>query len=345
MPLTSFDYLKTRTNITLDLLYGLPRQPTGVVAEVTNAPQDVLWTSAERKRLHESYWGDVIQSFVEQNLAGFATHDSAWQAIHAHETFTGSRFGKRFAGRRRHWTALFTRQGRSSTHASMTHIPFVPFLYGGKVERISLRVLCLLRRQIFGAFPGPLQPGQTALFDLGSGWGRHALMFASANPGLAVHAGEISAAGRAVTQRLSGHFGIPVESFAFDYLDWQDMVARVAAAPEPEIVIFSSHAIEQVTFADLAMWERLATLPKRVRFVHLEPVGWQISANAGSPYSRPPKASKPVNWGYNKNLIAIVDRLQDAGLITDLAVSPDQIAFGHTLNSGTLVTFRNAGQR
>jgi hypothetical protein len=219
----------------------------------------------------------------------------------------------------------------------------VPFLFRGKVEKISLRVLCHLRRQIFGGFPGPIRAEETALFDLGSGWGRHALMFAKAHPGLAVHAGEISAAGRAVTQTLAGHFGISVESFAFDYLDWQDMVARVEAVPQPEVVIFSSHAIEQVTFADLAMWERLAALPRRLRFFHLEPVGWQIAQNAATPFSRPPKPAKPVNWGYNKNLIAIVDRLQATGLIRDLAVSLDHIAFGQTHNSGTLVTFRNPG--
>lgn len=338
MPLTSFDYLKSRTNITEDLLLGPTPEP---VARPTTDQAGPVWTSAERKRLHESYWGDLILKFVTDNLADFASFDQAWNATNFHEWLNGSKYGIRFARRKARWTAIFSREGVIRDQARLTHIPFLRFLYEGRVERISLRVLGLLRRQILGQLVAGMRPDATALFDLGSGWGRHALMFADQYPGLAVHAGEISEAGQMVTRSMADRFGLSVTSFAFDYLNWEDMAERVAAVPQPDVIVFSSHSIEQVTFVDSRMWERLAGLPKRVRFIHVEPVGWQLSGNAATIYSRAPKTSKPVRWGYNKNLLAVVDHLEAKGLIHKVQVTPDFIAFGKMSNSGTLVTFQN----
>jgi hypothetical protein len=119
------------------------------------------------------------------------------------------------------------------------------------------------------------------------------------------------------------------------------MVERVSACDREEIVIFTCHSIEQVTFADFDMWAALARLNKSVRFIHLEPVGWQISSNSASRFSRPPDPKQDAQWGYNKNLLSIVDSLKEQGLVENVVAKRDYIAFGNAYNSGTLVTFQN----
>lgn len=328
MALTSLDYLRSRT--------AIPAQGALICSD---ADLSEGWSSGARKAIHEDYWGETVLKFVKSRLSQPTDFISTWNQIQTHEYLEGSTKGLKFARRQKHWARSLLGRPRVDDHAELAAIPFLPFLFEKRVEEISLRVMGMLRQQIFCSLIAPhVKPG-TALFDLGSGWGRHALMFAHAFPTLSVHAGELSQAGQATTQLLADHFNLRVRAFGFNYLKWQDLIDRVRACPEPNIIIFSSHSIEQVTFVDKAMWVALAAIGKSITFLHVEPVGWQIAANSSSPYSRPPLRDLGPMGGYNKNLIAIADALHDGGIVRDMSVIADFIALGNVANSGTLLRF------
>lgn len=304
------------------------------------ALQQSTWTSEERKSLHEDYWGSFIFDFVK-TLPADSSFEEAWRSVHYHEFLRGSGEGRTFARRMTNWKSNFTRRGKLKNEADLVTVPFLQFLFEDVSEPISLRVMCLLRKQLIGGLLDGIVPEKTALFDLGSGWGRHSTMFAEKYPQLQVHAGEISSGGQSVTRWFAERYGFSIQAFPFDYLAWKDMVERVSACDREEIVIFTCHSIEQVTFADFDMWAALARLNKSVRFIHLEPVGWQISSNSASRFSRPPDPKQDAQWGYNKNLLSIVDSLKEQGLVENVVAKRDYIAFGNAYNSGTLVTFQN----
>lgn len=302
------------------------------------------WTSADRRKLHEDYWGRFLYDYLSE-IPESAAFDEAWASLQYHEFLKGSGEGSRFLRRVTGWRALLSRSGKVTDLRAQVALPFLKFLFDGTVEPISLRLMCLLRKQIIGDLIRNINHENTALFDLGSGWGRHALMFAKQYPDLKVFAGELSEGGQNITRWFSERFALPVETFGFDYLDWEDLVERAARCDRKELLFFSCHSIEQVTFNDVEMWKALLDLKKSVTFIHLEPVGWQFVSNAESSLSQPPDRAQGVHWGYNKNLVAIVDSLLSERRIRDLSVAPDYLAFGNTFNTGSLITFRNVPQQ
>lgn len=332
MPLTSLEYLKSRTSM----------PETDLLAPLETSAQAENWSASARKAIHEDYWGQTILEHVSQELANEDDFMRLWAKIQYHEFLFGSRKGRKFVRRQGLWPRSLLGRPRVTKTEDLAAIPYFPFLYDGKVEAISLRVMTYLRQHLYRNLMAPLVRPDTALFDLGSGWGRHAIMFASLFPGLPVHAGELSRAGQQVTEILAARLALPVTAFAFNYLDWQDMVARVRNCAESRVIVFSSHSIEQVTFVDKAMWTALLDSGKDIHFVHIEPVGWQIEANSASKFSRPPKRRRGAGGGYNKNLIAVIDSLQADGRIRDLNVVPDYISFSNLKNSGTLIRFSGA---
>lgn len=332
LALTSLEYLRTRT--------AMPE--ADILSPLTSAEYAAGWSSNERKELHEDYWGRTILDFVISEPEKVTEFERLWSRIQYKEFLTGSSRGKKLVRKQRRWTRLLLGRPALSDTDDLADIPSVPFLFEGREKIISLREMVRLRQQIIGNLIAPLVQADTALFDLGSGWGRHALMFAYRFPRLTVHAGELSLAGQAVTDELAQRFSLPVETFDFNYLEWQDLAERVRNCPQRRIIIFTSHSIEQVTFVDKAMWLALLHSRKEVSFIHIEPVGWQIAANSASCYSQPPMFEHGPGAGYNKNLIAIIDSLAFEGLIRDLDVAPDYISMSRFKNSGTLIRFSGA---
>lgn len=331
-PLTTIEYLRARTAIAEEALLAPP-------------PQDALaeeWRSAHRKGLHEDYWGRLILEFVEGQLGDAEELFELWDAINRHEALVGSSRGKKFTRRFESPLGRALRRVGPNGDATVEQAFTFTWLFRGSEEQVSLVNANLLRREIYtGLIERHVDEG-TAIIDLGSGWGRYSTLLASRFPGARVFSGELSESGRRVTQLLSERFDLGIHSFAFNYLDWGGLREVVERTEADRWVVFSNHSMEQVTYVDGGMFEFMLDASPDVRFLHVEPVGWQVASAGGESRCNAPKTSLGPHGGYNKNLIWIVQDLLQRGRIHQLSVDVDHLAFGNPHNAGTKVEFRSA---
>ena len=330
-PLTTIEHLRARTAIAEDALLAPP-------------PQDTLaeeWRSAHRKDVHEDYWGRLILEFVEGRIGEASELFELWDAVNRHEALVGSSRGKKFAKRFDSTLGRALRKVSPNGDVALEQAFTFAWLYRGSEEQVSLANANLLRREIYtGLFERHVNEG-TAIVDLGSGWGRYSTLLASRFPGARVFSGELSESGRKVTRLLSDRFDLGIHSFAFNYLDWSGLREVVEQAEADRWVVFSNHSMEQVTYVDGGMFEFLLDAAPDVRFLHVEPVGWQVASAGRESRCNAPKAALGPHGGYNKNLIWIVQDLLQRGRIQQLSVDVDHLAFGNPHNAGTKVEFRS----
>lgn len=192
----------------------------------------------------------------------------------------------------------------------------------------------------------PLVDSDTLIVDLGSGWGRYSIAFCAAFPGIEVVSGELTASGRRSTALVAEKAKLPITSVPFDYYAHANIIDVVAASPRRNVVVFSSHSIEQVPYLDRAMFDDFLALEgKRVTFVHIEPVGWQIAGPANdADMSRPPNAADGPYGGYNRNLFLIMLTLAGEGKVVIERAEPYYFAAINTRNTGALIVARSTRQ-
>ena len=321
--------ISQKTSVSPKMIYG----------NVDRAKMSGGWHDSERKALHEDYWGNLIFEEVQSSLSkGVTSFEELWEHINFHEFFKGSNRGKKIVNKSERWWNV---QGLMNRSTNIMHRPAADFLFREEVEKVSPFVMNSMRRDRMLTLIRPYIQDDTAIIDLGSGWGRYSTLFARNFKGVDVFAGEISEAGRTTTQAISAYFSLGIKSFDFNYQSWNELIEVLKSLKDRHLVIFSNHSIEQVTYLNMSLFTDILSHCSDVQFVHVEPVGWQLTNERKSlDFSRPPKAKLGPNKGYNKNLAVILKQLSDDKKIKDLSAITNYLSFGNTRNSGTLLTYR-----
>ncbi len=158
-------------------------------------------------------------------------------------------------------------------------------------------------------------PDTDLVIELGSGWARNVLTFASSlGPPRARYVGaEYTAAGRDCADRLAAlDPALDFSSLAFDYRapDLGSLRARRA-------LVFTVHSVEQVPALPAAVVDEIRGVAPHVTCVHVEPVGWQIG---GSAFTSPAYAER---HDYNRNLWALLSQEAAEGRLSIDRVAVD----------------------
>lgn len=184
----------------------------------------------------------------------------------------------------------------------------------------------------------PFIGDDTVLVDLGSGWGRISTLLKYKFPQLSVISAEISKAGRLCTEHISDQFGLGISPIEFNYLDWSVLFDHLKKRHAKNLVFFSNHSAEQVPYLNIQMFEDFLRLDGKIKFIHIEPVGWQMSGDAEVvKYSQAPERGLGERGGYNKNLLLIIQELRRRGLVEIDRMIPNYLAFETIRNSGSLI--------
>lgn len=179
----------------------------------------------------------------------------------------------------------------------------------------------------------PMLRDATLFVDLGSGWGRWSTYFASKNEKLKVLAGEVTKAGQKITSEISEKYNLNISTFAFDFLNWSNLMQELKQNDVSNVVIFSNFAIEQVKLIDCRMLESIIDFCENVHFVHVEPVGWQLDASFGSEFNPMPAGKRHY---FNGNFFPTMDHLVSKEKLKVEEIIPDFVGFGAV---GTLARF------
>jgi hypothetical protein len=165
-------------------------------------------------------------------------------------------------------------------------------------------------------------PTTDAILDLGSGWGRHSIQLSFNNPNYPlIISGELSDAGREITNYFKEKYKLPIEVFKFNWHDHQSLIDLLLNKKFNEIVIFTSNTIEQIPYIDEKLFIDIINLPiDKISVIHIEPVAFQYNSE---PF--------PFNNHYNRNLKHVLDSLASKGLIEIKTVIPQY--YGHTTNT------------
>lgn len=169
--------------------------------------------------------------------------------------------------------------------------------------------------------------------ELGSGWGNNLLnLHVSGGPRVPYFALEPTESGRALTNQLAAlEDDLEVTTAPFDFMD------PVYDLPRGKhVLVFSSHAIEQVPELPEEALTGLLDVGDAVTAVHFEPIGWQVREGAELGATR----DYALRQGYNQNLLALVQRLERDGKIAIDLIEPDIYGHKHK-NASTLVIWRS----
>ena len=331
-------HLETLTAFDRASKYGMPEGVT----------QSATWTAYERKLIHDSYWKDTVGDFLAREIQHEKKFKTLWSCTNYHEFLVGSSMGRTLQtakGRRGKITYLMYTLRKLSGHKG-SHSDFIiensklPYVDGGVEGAASLKYLVSRRWECFSELISRYLKEDTLFVDLGSGWGRYSTLAASVFPNLDVISAELSDSGRTCTEMITQAFGFRIQTVAFNYLDWGLLVERLSQSRRPNLIVFSNHSIEQVPYLNIRLFEELIGLDKNLRFIHIEPIGWQISNDPAILRSSTPPLRKFEEWGgYNKNLFLIVQNLLRRGLIDVDEVAPNFLATDSNRNAGSLLVF------
>jgi hypothetical protein len=182
------------------------------------------------------------------------------------------------------------------------------------------------------------RPDTGMVVELGSGGGMNLLnLHLWGGPRVPYHALEPTASGRACTETLAAlDPGLDLTTAPFDFEQ-----PRYEALPRADahVLVFTVHAIEQVTDLPHEAITGLFDLGPAVTGVHFEPVGWQV-------VDEPDRASRDyaVRQRYNRNLWPLLQELEAGGELTVETVAPD--LFGDKYkNPGTLIVWHASARR
>lgn len=305
---------------------------------------------------YDDYWAETAFAVLEREEITPSTFDKVRRRLSIREFVLNAGWGLKQLGRQgsplKSWWRRLRLSLAQRRQPGLTEVGYVELV--GRAPRIEhgRRIVGTLGEAVDSAARmtleavAPLVDSDTLIVDLGSGWGRYSIAFCAAFPGIEVVSGELTASGRRSTALVAEKAKLPITSVPFDYYAHANIIDVVAASPRRNVVVFSSHSIEQVPYLDRTMFDDFLALEgKRVTFVHIEPVGWQIAGPANdADMSRPPNAAEGPYGGYNRNLFLIMLTLAGEGKVVIERAEPYYFAAINTRNTGALIVARSTRQ-
>lgn len=180
-------------------------------------------------------------------------------------------------------------------------------------------------------FEEMVMPETDAIIEVGAGWGRNVFSLYSKfkNTGADFISAEVSDSGQSVCSKLASKFNASVEAAYFNYYDWKPFVSLLKDRGYKNLCILTNHSIEQIPFLEKEMFEDFLSLDtESLKFLHIEPVGFQIEGG---------NKSFTGNPLYNKNLVEILKELKKKNKIKNLVLKPDYVSFTGWKNCGSLI--------
>ena len=209
-----------------------------------------------------------------------------------------------------------------------------------------------------------VRPNTTAVMELGSGWSSNLFQIylahgATRSKKMIYYGGEYTREGQICGKLLAAHEPkMNYRAFSFDY---RDPNVTFLTRQKGHILLFTSHSIEQVDVINPELFEQLRAIPNPVTVVHFEPVGWQRDStllarreaqdteffeNLGAQALAGNTTSVNENsawWSwrleYNKNLLPILQRLEDQNAIKMIRRAYDFAGTANVLNPSTLLHY------
>ena len=168
------------------------------------------------------------------------------------------------------------------------------------------------------------------VIELGSGWGRNVISNSFLNPGWEMWGGELTEEGQNTLSYFIKKYNLPnVNSFHFNWCDVSNFYNLFKDKDYKEIIIYSVHSIEQVSYLDPEQFKKILSLPFKIKFFHIEPCSWQWV---------PPRKI----GGWNENFKSILDELEESKLITNINTNPNGCKLnlkGGSGNEGISITY------
>lgn len=336
--------------IELDQMIAHISDKTAVSAKMLRGEVDRMamseeWHDENRKLLHEDYWGKFIlnyaQGLLEQEGVEF---DEFWDNLNNHEFLEGSYLGKKLNVKLKSTAkkSLLYNIKKIIGQLDDDRMLEIDCVFHNKLQRVEAFSQSNIKRLFMLSLMQGFTQTETIIVDLGSGWGRYSTLFANNIGNAKIYSGELSESGRACTKLISEYFSLDIEDFYFNYQEWDGLLSIIRKHKDKQIVIFSNHSIEQVTYLNKQLFEDILSAGNDIQFLHLEPVGWQLVTEEDSlQFTKPPEKDLGENGGYNKNLTVILKMLQDEGKIFDLNFSLNHFALVNSRNCGTLISYRS----
>jgi len=204
----------------------------------------------------------------------------------------------------------------------------------------------------------------TGVVELGSGWCSNIFQLyiaygATRSRKLIYYGGEYTREGQLCAKFLAAHDGqIPLRCFSFDF---RNPDVTFLQRQRGHVLVFTSHAVEQVDNINAELFQQLREIPNPVTVVHFEPVGWQrfpellrqresndmeafeaIGARAlnGDIQSVVENAAW-WSWRleYNMNLLPLVQQLQSENAIRMVRTAYDFAGTANVLNPSSLIHY------
>lgn len=256
------------------------------------------WQS--NKKAHDKYWGRLYE-FISNNI-DTSNFKKSWTSLNKFELGSDTRIygiGDKF-----------------------------------KTEPISI-FISEKNEYLISALNPYITSDTDCIIELGSGWGRNILNLSNSNnyKNIDFIAGELSTSGQNVTKLFTSKFDLNVKSVDFNWHDVNSISELLKNTSYTNVVIYSYHSIEQIPYLNSDIFKNALNLDIDIKFVHIEPVGFQYNGKS-CPW--------PSNLHYNRNLKNCLDELQESNLI-----ELDNINIGyfqsHTTESGrnaTLIQWR-----
>lgn len=227
---------------------------------------------------YEEYWGKMAQ-YLETNWWQFNSLKDAWESTNLFEIQDSLA----------HYTQLLIEGKNIKVNNGEEYLKV-------KSEYISKKIKSLT------------SPETDCIVELGSGWGRNIISNHLLNPEWKLYGGELTDGGQKSLNYFIEKYNLSnVNSFHFNWCDVSSFYELFKDKEYKEIVIYSIHSIEQVSYLDIEQFRKILSLPFKIKFFHVEPCSWQ--------WAPPRKRS-----GWNENFKEILDTLEKENLIENLTV-------------------------
>jgi len=286
----------------------------------------------DNKKVHNKLW-DSVYDLARAEADGNPDFLEAWENINVKELMRGS-LGEQLLRSIRGPGAVAD-DGTVHSFSTTTAIPWnpdrTPYIIDGAHKFGTLLDCIHIKMGIFfERILANLDFEPELIVDLGSGWGRNSLYFSKyLNKEYNFLCCELSDSGRKCADYLAKIYDLPIEALPFNYHDNTSLLEYFSKNNFSRVLFYSIHSIEQIQKIEKSFFTSILDLPiEKVKFIHIEPIDWQILGL--------PKSTAGAAPHYNENLYSILEELEDEGSIKISIVKPSFFGLKHT-NTGALL--------